>query len=94
MNRASKAAADLLVDTSDYAELFAAACRPGRAPPPRAGARVRILGTVEARLTDSDRVVLGGLVEGQWPPESRADAWLSRPMRQQLGLDLPERRVG
>ena len=39
-------------------------------------------------------MVLGGLVEGAWPPESRTDAWLSRPMRQQLGLDLPERRVG
>ena len=55
---------------------------------------MRILGTVEARLTDSDRVVLGGLVEGTWPPESRCDAWLSRPMRQQLGLDQPERRIG
>ena len=55
---------------------------------------MRILGTVEARLTDIDRVVLGGLVEGTWPPESRTDAWLSRPMRQQLGLDQPERRIG
>ena len=45
-------------------------------------------------MTDSDRVVLGGLVEGSWPPESRNDAWLSRPMRLALGLDLPERRVG
>ncbi len=91
----SKAASALLVDTSDYVELFAAALadRVVR-PPPRAGARVRILGTIEARLTNSDRVVLGGLIEGTWPPESRADAWLSRPMRLDLGLDLPERRVG
>jgi ATP-dependent helicase/nuclease subunit B len=58
------------------------------------GRRVRILGTIEARLTDSDRVVLGGLVEGTWPPETRTDAWLSRPMRRELGLDLPERRIG
>ena len=56
--------------------------------------RVRILGPLEARLTESDRVVLGGLVEGTWPPESRTDAWLSRPMRLDLGLDLPERRIG
>ena len=62
--------------------------------PPLAGARVRILGHLEARLTASDRVVLGGLVEGAWPPESRTDAWLSRPMRLELGLDLPERRIG
>ena len=91
----SEAAANLVVDASDYAELFAAVLVGLQVrPPPQSGARVRILGTVEARLTDIDRVVLGGLVEGTWPPESRSDAWLSRPMRQQLGLDQPERRVG
>jgi ATP-dependent helicase/nuclease subunit B len=91
----SKAAADLLVDTSDYVELFSAALidRMIRRPL-RPGLRVRIFGLLEARLTESDRVVLGGLVEGTWPPESRSDAWLSRPMRLNLGLDLPERRVG
>jgi ATP-dependent helicase/nuclease subunit B len=55
---------------------------------------VRILGTIEARLIDVKRVVLGALVEGVWPPETRSDAWLSRPMRLELGLDLPERRIG
>ena len=92
---ASAAAAALLVDASDYAELFAAAIadRVVRRPA-KPGLRVRIFGLLEARLTESDRVVLGGLVEGTWPPESRTDAWLSRPMRLSLGLDLPERRVG
>ncbi len=42
----------------------------------------------------ADRVVLSGLVEGVWPPEPRNDPWLNRPMRQELGLDLPERRIG
>jgi ATP-dependent helicase/nuclease subunit B len=55
---------------------------------------VRIFGPLEARLQNIDRVVLGGLVEGVWPPQTRSDAWLSRPMRQTLGLDLPERRTG
>ena len=27
-------------------------------------------------------------------PEGNNDAWLSRPMRRELGLDLPERRIG
>src|SRR5579862_4357545 len=91
----SKAAAGLLVDKSDYIELFSAAIA-GRVVrrPPQPDARVRILGTIEARLTDSDRVVLGSLAEGTWPPESNSDAWLSRPMRLALGLDLPERRIG
>jgi len=92
---ASDAATGLSVEPSDYVELFAAALS-GRVVrrPARPGARVRILGPLEARLTESDRVVLGGLVEGTWPPESRTDAWLSRPMRLALGLDLPERRIG
>ena len=91
----SPAAAGLLVDPSDYVELFAAALT-GRVVrrPLQPDVRVRVLGLLEARLTVSDRVVLGGLVEGTWPPESRTDAWLSRPMRLALGLDLPERRIG
>jgi ATP-dependent helicase/nuclease subunit B len=91
----SPAAADLLVETSDYVELFSAALADQVVRRPlRSGLRIRILGLLEARLTANDRVVLGGLVEGTWPPESRTDAWLSRPMRLALGLDLPERRIG
>jgi ATP-dependent helicase/nuclease subunit B len=92
---ASTSAAALLVEPSDYAELFTAALA-GRVVrrSPQPGLRVRILGLLEARLTESDRVVLGGLTEGTWPPESNNDAWLSRPMRLDLGLDLPERRIG
>jgi ATP-dependent helicase/nuclease subunit B len=88
-------AADLAVAPSDYPDVFGAAIadravrRPGLP-----GVRVRILGPLEARLTNSDRVVLGGLNEGTWPPQPRSDAWLSRPMRLALGLDLPERRIG
>jgi len=56
--------------------------------------RVRIFGPLEARLQSIDRVVLGGLNEVTWPPETRSDPWLSRPMRRDLGLDPPERRIG
>ena len=91
----SEAAARLPIAMSEYVELFSAALA-GRVVrrAARPGLRVRILGLLEARLTESDRVVLGGLVEGTWPPESNTDAWLSRPMRLELGLDLPERRIG
>ena len=56
--------------------------------------QLKIYGPLEARLTQSDRVIIGGLVEGVWPPAPRIDPWLSRPMRHELGLDLPERRIG
>jgi ATP-dependent helicase/nuclease subunit B len=84
-----------MVEPADYVELFGvvigdrAVRRPG-APE----SRVRIYGPLEARLTNVDRVVVGGLVEGVWPPDPRTDPWLNRPMRHALGLDLPERRIG
>ena len=34
------------------------------------GLRLRIYGLLEARLQSVDRVVLGGLIEGVWPPET------------------------
>jgi ATP-dependent helicase/nuclease subunit B len=85
---------DLPVLPADYPELFelAIADRMVRRPQ-AAGAGVRIFGPLEARLQSVDRVVLGSLVEGVWPPQVRSDPWLSRPMRQALGLDLPERRI-
>src|SRR5262249_29786573 len=87
--------ADLAVTPAAYAELFetAIANRVVRRPD-QPGARVRIFGPLEARLTDAHCVVLGSLNEGVWPPEPKPDPWLSRPMRLALGLDLPERRIG
>src|SRR6516225_4964063 len=86
--------ADFAVAPADYADVFRTAIsdRVVRARELR-GARLRIYGRLEARLQSVDRVVLGGLVEGVWPPEMRSDPWLSRPMRHALGLDLPERRM-
>jgi ATP-dependent helicase/nuclease subunit B len=85
----------LAVTAADYPDVFAELVG-GRAvrPPPRPDIRLRVLGPLEARLIETDRVILGGLIEGVWPPAPQGDAWLSRPMRQELGLDLPERRIG
>jgi ATP-dependent helicase/nuclease subunit B len=56
--------------------------------------RLRILGAIEARLVRADRLVLAGLEEGVWPGGGVLDPFLSRPMREALGLPSPERRVG
>lgn len=56
--------------------------------------RLFILGPLEARLIDADLVLLAGLNEETWPAEAPIDAWLSRPMRADLGLEPPERRIG
>jgi ATP-dependent helicase/nuclease subunit B len=88
------AATDLALAPADYVELFRATIADRVVRRPEKNVRVRIFGPLEARLQAVDRMVLGGLVEGVWPPETRADPWLSRPMRHTLGLDLPERRIG
>lgn len=89
------AAASLALNAGDYVEVFHAAIadRVVRRPEVR-DVRVHIYGPLEARLQSIDRIVLGGLNEATWPPETRSDPWLSRPMRRQLGLDPPERRIG
>ncbi len=85
--------AGFAVARADYAELFRIAIDRKVRWPEVPGVRIRIYGTLEARLQSVDRVVLGGLVEGVWPPETRSDPWLSRPMRHAIGLDPPEWRV-
>ncbi len=79
----------------EYRDLFTAVLETRiLRPQPPLSVRVRILGPLEARLQTADRIVLGGLIEGVWPPQPRSDPWLSRTMRAALGLDLPERRIG
>jgi ATP-dependent helicase/nuclease subunit B len=86
--------ADFAVEAADYADLFRTAiCDRVVRRPPLPGVRVRLYGPLEARLQSADRMVLGALIEGTWPPEIASDPWLSRPMRHALGLDLPERRI-
>jgi ATP-dependent helicase/nuclease subunit B len=85
----------LMVALGDYPQVFQTAFSDRVVRRPEvANAQLRIYGPLEARLTQADRVILGGLVEGVWPPAPRIDPWLSRPMRHALGLDLPERRIG
>jgi ATP-dependent helicase/nuclease subunit B len=39
-------------------------------------------------------MILGGLNEGVWPPATDPGPWLNRPMRRELDVSQPERRVG
>ena len=55
---------------------------------------IRIRGPREARTAAHGTVILAGLNEGAWPAAPGPDPWLSRPMRLQAGLTLPERRIG
>lgn len=56
--------------------------------------RVFIWGLLEARLQAVDLIVLGGLAEGVWPLAAEPGPWMSRPMRERVGLPSPEQRIG
>lgn len=56
--------------------------------------RVLVWGLFEARLQTAHTVILGGLCEGVWPATADAGPWMSRPMRQKVGLPSPEEAVG
>ncbi|MGY6412105.1 MAG: double-strand break repair protein AddB [Alkalilacustris sp.] len=56
--------------------------------------RIRIWGTLEARVQGAELVIAAGLNEGIWPDLPAPDPWLNRRMRLDAGLLLPERRIG
>jgi len=56
--------------------------------------RLKILSPIEARMQSFDRIILGGLNEGSWPPAVMSDPWFNRPMREMMGLPTPERKLG
>jgi ATP-dependent helicase/nuclease subunit B len=104
---AGEAAARFCLDLIEAAESFPAL--PGRHYPAlfealAAGAVVRpvygrhprlaIWGLFEARLQQADLVVLGGLNEGTWPGPAVHDPWMSRQMRREFDIGMPERAVG
>lgn len=55
---------------------------------------IAIWGPLEARVQSADLLILGGLTEGVWPARLAEDHWLSRQMRAQIDLPLPELRIG
>jgi ATP-dependent helicase/nuclease subunit B len=56
--------------------------------------RLMILGQLEARLVEADRVIVAGLNEGTWPRTAEPGPWLNRHLRQSLGLPPVEFQIG
>ena len=56
--------------------------------------RLKILGPIEARLTNFDTVIIGEVNEGAWPKLASASPWMSRPMKKDFGFPLPEKAIG
>ena len=78
-----------------YADFFARLLQGGAARlPDPSHPNIAILGAFEARALGADLVLLGGLNEASWPNAAGPDPWLSRQMRLNAGLLLPERQIG
>jgi ATP-dependent helicase/nuclease subunit B len=58
------------------------------------GSRVRILGTLEARLNTADVIICGSLNEGNWPKTPESDPLLSDGFRVAVGLPSKKRQQG
>lgn len=79
---------------ADYRALLAHhAMRISVRPPYGTHPRLHVLGLIESRFNTADRVILGGLNDGVWPAQEQPDPFLSRPMRQDAGLNSPERAI-
>ncbi|MGE4323625.1 MAG: double-strand break repair protein AddB [Sphingobium sp.] len=63
-------------------------------PPGGGHPRISLLGLIEARLTQADLMILGGLNEGTWPGLPAPDPWLAPRIRRELGLPGLETRIG
>lgn len=63
--------------------------------PPQGGhPRIHIWGLLEARLQQTDLMILAGLNEGVWPGLPSPDPWLAPRLRAELGLPGLDRRIG
>ncbi|WP_126975205.1 double-strand break repair protein AddB [Frigidibacter oleivorans] len=79
----------------DYAVLLAGLLDRGSVRLPEgAHPLLSIWGPRDARAQGAELVILGGLTEGTWPAMPAPDPWMSRRMRMEAGLRLPERQVG
>ena len=90
-----KSGSDPAFRTEDYAALADFIMREAIVRgPARAHPRLKILGLLEARLIHADLMLLAGLDEAIWPPQVETGPFLNRPMRAELDLTPPERRIG
>jgi ATP-dependent helicase/nuclease subunit B len=86
---------DLMISAGDYADLYRSLIA-GETVRPRVPVhpRVFIWGPFEARLQQTDVVILGSMNDGTWPESADPGPWLNRPMRKVLGLPSPEEKIG
>ena len=93
--QAAPAARDFLVDADAAVPLLRQLLDRRAVRPPYGGhPRLFIWGVLEARLQQTDLMVLGGLNEGVWPAMPAPDPWLPPKVRANLGMPTLDVRIG
>lgn len=88
------AAGDIKIDPAHYSRLISNVLAEAQYWPENdRHSRLFILSPMEARLQHYDMVILADMNHGSWPAEGRTN-WISRQMREGLGLPAPERIYG
>lgn len=83
------------IEAADYADLYRSLiARENVRPRVPVHPRLSIWGPFEARLQQTDIMILGSLNDGTWPESADPGPWLNRPMRKTLGLPSPEETIG
>ncbi len=83
------------IEATDYADLYRGLiARENVRPRVPVHPRLSIWGPFEARLQQTDVMILGSLNDGTWPESADPGPWLNRPMRKTLGLPSPEETIG
>lgn len=83
------------IAAADYADLYRGLiAKENVRPRVPVHPRLSIWGPFEARLQQTDVVILGSLNDGTWPESADPGPWLNRPMRATLGLPSPEEAIG
>lgn len=83
------------IEAADYADLYRGLiARENVRPRVPVHPRLSIWGPFEARLQQTDVMILGSLNDGTWPESADPGPWLNRPMRKTLGLPSPEETIG
>ncbi len=83
------------IEAADYADLYRSLIT-GLNVRPRVAVHPRLFiwGPFEARLQQTDVMVLGSLNDGTWPEVADPGPWLNRRMRENLKLPSPEEKIG
>lgn len=92
---AAEAAAGGVLSVQDYCSLFDSVLQRGEVREDHgAHPLIMVWGTLEARVSGADQVILAGLNDAVWPKLPPPDPWLNRRMRKDAGLSLPEKLIG